>query len=105
MIFIPTYLSAGRCSSENPTKGSLAPWKRIQALVEWDEGLDGSAGVDARGTDEAGQQLGRHDGAVEEGTEKRHLGTPKEKSRLQNHCRRLTQHFGTKPVWPHCFSH
>lgn len=77
-------------------RGALPRGERIQALVEWDEGLDRSAGVDARGTDQARQQLRSHDGAVEEGTEKRHLGTPKQKSRLQNHCRGLVQHFAIK---------
>lgn len=82
-------------------RAALPHGERIQALVERDEGLDGSAGVDARGTDQAGQQLGRHDGAVEEGTEERHLCTPKQRSRIQD----AAGHWDSVLAWPHRFPH
>lgn len=47
--------------------------ERIQALVEWDERLDSSAGVDARGTYKAWQKLCSHNGSIKERTKKWHL--------------------------------
>lgn len=40
--------------------------KKIQALIEWDEALHRSAGIDARGTDKAWQQLPTHDRSIEQ---------------------------------------
>lgn len=49
--------------------------QRIQVLVERDEGLESSAGVDGRGSDHCGQNLHVDDGAIKQRTEKRHLFT------------------------------
>lgn len=38
----------------------------IEALIEWDEALHRSAGIDARGTDKAWQQLPTHDRSIEQ---------------------------------------
>lgn len=54
---------------------SLQLFQRIQVLVEGDEGLESSAGVDGRGSDHGGQDLHVHDGAVKQRTEKWHLFT------------------------------
>lgn len=48
-------------------------FKRIQVLVERNEGFQGSAGVDGCGSDHSRQNLHVHDGTVKERTKKRHL--------------------------------
>lgn len=53
--------------------------KKIQALIEWDEALHRSAGIDARGTDKAWQQLPTHDGSIEQRPKEWNLGFITEK--------------------------
>lgn len=45
----------------------------IEALVEWDEALHGPAGIDARGTYKAWQELPTHYGSVKQRPKKRNL--------------------------------
>lgn len=77
----PTYLSWQL--SRNLTLGRVNKLhiysKKIQALIEWDEALHRSAGIDARGTDKAWQQLPTHDGSVEQRPKERNLGFITEK--------------------------
>lgn len=91
----PAYLSAEQRSSMRPAKGALPPEQRIQALVERDEGLDGPAGVDARGADEARQQLRSHDGSVEERTKEWYLCPQAETTRVRL---RSAQSLGAAPT-------
>lgn len=81
-----------------PCQGALPLEQRIQALVERDEGLDGPAGIDARGTDEARQQLRGHDGSVEERTKEWHLCTQAETARVRL---RFVQSTGAAPTVTH----
>lgn len=77
--FIKAYLSAEEHSEVKTLPRGALPQQeeRIQALIERDEWLDGSAGIDARGTYEAWQQFCSHDCSIEERTKKWHLWTPK----------------------------
>lgn len=45
----------------------------VEALIEWDEAFHCSAGVDARGTDKARQQLPTHDGSIKQRPKERNL--------------------------------
>lgn len=45
----------------------------VEALIEWDEALHRSAGIDARGTDKAWQQLPTHDRSIEQRPKERNL--------------------------------
>lgn len=45
----------------------------VEALVEWDEALHGPAGVDARGTYEAWQELPTHYGSIKQRPKKWNL--------------------------------
>lgn len=71
----PTYLSWKL--SRKLTLGRVSKLhiysKKIQALIEWDEALHRSAGIDARGTDKAWQQLPTHDGSIEQRPKERNL--------------------------------
>lgn len=58
-------------------------FKRIQVLVERNEGFQGSAGVDGRSSDHSRQNLHVHDGAVEERPKKRHLDVQENVKTLQ----------------------
>lgn len=77
--FTKAYLSIEEHSEVRTLPRGASPQQeeRIQALVERDERLDGSAGIDARGTYEAWQELCSHDCSIKERTKKWHLWTPK----------------------------
>ena len=53
--------------------------ERIQALVESETGFHRSAGIDARGTHQTGQQRSRDDGTIKQRPKERNLWTRTER--------------------------